>query len=172
VQDTQRTKPLKVALELIPWYFRIYKKSKTLCKGAKPPFLPANLIPNQRVWKNYLTQSKRKNAILEGLKYLKYMEAMPNATYVNVAKVLGISRTRVYYMVSLVSKLPKKIVNYLANKNEPEYLKYFTERRLRRIVFIKDKKEQIKAFRDLKNEFRARYLSGGCKNYEAHQKLT
>jgi hypothetical protein len=83
-----------------------------------------------------------------------------------VAKVLGISRTRVYYMVSLVSKLPKKIVNYLANKNEPEYLKYFTERRLRRIVFIKDKKEQIKAFRDLKNEFRARYLSGGCKNYE------
>jgi len=97
---------------------------------------------------------------------VEYMEAMPNATYVNVAKVLGVSRTRVYYMVSLVSKLPKKIVNYLANKNEPEYLKYFTERRLRRVVFIKDKKKQMSAFRDLERDFTERRLSVGCKNYE------
>jgi len=49
-------------------------------------------------------------------------------------------------MIALVKKLPKEIVDYLMEDEEPRKFSYFSERRLRPLTLLKSDKEKMKYF--------------------------
>lgn len=113
-RDTQRTNSGKTVAEIIPYYYRYYNKIKIFCRGEKNEFLPDEKIPTQREWRKYLNQGQKTNPILQGFKYLEYLEEFPNLTYKDVATEFNISKARVSQMIALIKKLPRKIVDFLA----------------------------------------------------------
>jgi hypothetical protein len=149
--NTQRTKTAKTVTELITCYYRYKKKNRILCKGEKPDFIPANKIYTQKEWRSHIRQSKRKNPILEGYKYLQYLENTPNSTYRDVAEKFNISKARVSQMIALVIKLPQEIIDYLTNKDEKPDLCYFTERKLRPLTLLESNEAKIEKFNEMKN---------------------
>ena len=149
--NTQRTKTAKTVTELITCYYRYKKKNRILCKGQKPDFIPANKIFTQKEWRSHINQSKRKNPILEGYKYLEYLENNSISTYRDVARKFNISKARVSQMIALVKKLPQEIIDYFTNKDEKPDLCYFTERKLRPLTLMESDEVKIKRFNEMKN---------------------
>jgi hypothetical protein len=101
----------------------------------------------------YQTHLNRKNPILIGLRYLKVFEQESITSYAKAAQVLGVSRIRVYQLTSLVTRLPSEITDYLLKHSDnPAILRHFSERRLRPLTSLPDKKAQILAFEQLCSE--------------------
>ena len=59
------------------------------------------------------------------------------------------SRQRVYQMVSLVTKLPDEVKEFLLRNDDPETARLFTERRLRPLTHMNERDDQVACFRDL-----------------------
>jgi hypothetical protein len=53
-------------------------------------------------------------------------------------------------MVALHKRLPAPITDYLMNNDEPEVLKYFTERRLRPLTLLATDDEKLRKFEEMK----------------------
>ncbi|GAB6910168.1 hypothetical protein JCM12296A_60250 [Desulfosarcina cetonica] len=53
-------------------------------------------------------------------------------------------------MIALCKRLPKEITDYLLDIDDPETLKFFTERRLRPLTLIADDDEKINRFNEMK----------------------
>ena len=96
--------------EVIPWYFRYYGKTRILCRGEKPDLIPQNEVPTQREWRKYEFLLNKKNVILEGYAYLKFIENSVMGTYVDAARIFGTYPERVRQKVRLIKKLPKEIL--------------------------------------------------------------
>ncbi|OGX24867.1 MAG: hypothetical protein A2Y03_09050 [Omnitrophica WOR_2 bacterium GWF2_38_59] len=64
---------------------------------------------------------------------------------------LNVSRARVSQMLNLLN-LDERIREYLLSIEDPKKHNYFTERKLRKIAVIKDKKEQNLKFRKILEE--------------------
>jgi hypothetical protein len=92
--------------------------------------------------------SPPKNAILEALRYQQYLEAVPGRTRAEIAVMFGKTRARVTQMMNLL-KLPAQIVTFLSECQEPVILEYFTERRLRPLIQIRDMEETLTTFDDM-----------------------
>ena len=148
--NSQRTKIGQTVTELIPCYYRYNQKKRILYRGEKPHFIPVNKIFTQKEWRSHLSRTKKKNPILEGYKYLNYLEEFPDSTYRDVAEKFNISRARVSQMIALVKKLPQEITDYLTSKDEPANLCYFTERKLRPLTLMGSDEEKIERFRKMK----------------------
>ena len=60
-------------------------------------------------------------------------------------------------MIALFRKLPSEITDFLLNKDEPEILKHFTERKLRPLTLMATDDDKIRKFAEMKealNSFR------------------
>ncbi len=53
-------------------------------------------------------------------------------------------------MIALVKKLPKEIIDYLSNINEPNALSYFTESILRLLTLTESDEDKIEMFKEMK----------------------
>lgn len=71
------------------------------------------------------------------------------STYAQAAEILGVSRQRVCQLVSLVTKLPEEIKEFLARNDDPAVTRFFTERRLRPLTQMVEHDDQVTCFRDL-----------------------
>ena len=69
-------------------------------------------------------------------------------TLSQVGARFGVSRARVSQVMNLL-KLNERIKSYLLNIEDAKEHNYFSERKLRKIAVIKDKKEQNSRFRKL-----------------------
>ncbi len=141
-RNTQRTKTINTASDVIPYFTRCYAKSQMFCLGKKPSALSHIESPTQRDWQTYLNGCAGKNPVLEAYKYLNYLNLPTVKTYSQAARHFGVSRQRVCQYVGLVTRLPERFVEWLSRVDSPRLLKYFTERRLRPLVRIKDKARQ------------------------------
>ena len=70
-------------------------------------------------------------------------------TYAQAAEILGTSRQRAYQMVSLVTRLPDEIREFVLRNQDPVVARFFTERRLRPLTQIVGDDPQMECFRDL-----------------------
>ena len=70
-------------------------------------------------------------------------------TYAQAAEILGVSRQRVYQMVSLATSLPQEITDFMLNNQDPALGRSLTERRLRPLTAIAGEDEQLALFRQM-----------------------
>lgn len=148
-RNTQRTKIVNTAIDTTPYFTRCYAKSQKFYLGKKPEPLRHIASPTQRDWQTYLNGCARRNPILEAYKYLDYLNLPTVKTFSQVAEHFGVSRQRVCQYLGLVTRLPKDFIEWLSGIDSPRLLKYFTERRLRPLVVIKDKARQRETIRTM-----------------------
>lgn len=116
--------------------------------GIPPVTLPANC----RITKSYLKQNtpieRKLCPLAEALKYENVLQEPSVETLSQVGAKFGVSRARVSQVMNLL-KLNERIKSYLLNIKDAKEHNYFSERKLRKIAIIKDKKEQNSRFRKL-----------------------
>ncbi len=148
-RNTQRTKS-KSIMEVIPCYFRHDRAFRVLFKGKMPEYTINNKSLTKRKRQSLLGKAKKKNPVLEGHRYLEFLEQNPGLTYKNVADEFDITKARVSQMIAIVKKLPQEITNYFMSNNESLDLSYFTERKLRPLTLLKSDKTKIEMFCKMK----------------------
>jgi hypothetical protein len=129
-----------------------------LINGEKPAAFPANKAISKRDWEDSQRPHKEyPNPIRVGYKFVQYLKDHPDSTYDDLAGISGVSKARVCQMVALYNRLPSRITDYLMNADEPEVLKYFTERRFRPLTLLAYDEDKIKKFAEMRealNSFR------------------
>jgi hypothetical protein len=115
-------------------------------RGWKPKELASVAKISARCWQQYENHCKRENPILKGLRFLRIFEQESVKTYAEAAEILGCSRQRVYQVVSLVTKLPGQIKDFLVANEDPYILRHFTERRLRPLMRLASDADKLTHF--------------------------
>jgi hypothetical protein len=95
-------------------------------------------------------QKEYPNPIKVGFRFVQYLKDHPDSTYDDLARMSGVSKARICQMVALYNRLPDPITDYLMNTDEPEVLKYFTERRLRPLTLLSSDVEKLRNFDEMK----------------------
>jgi hypothetical protein len=121
-------------------------------RGTVPTELAGIAKVSQRRWDQYARDQERENPILTGLRYLRLFEQESVTTYAHAASILGVSRQRVYQLVSLVTKLPALIKDYLIRNEDPAIDRFFTERRLRPLIVLPDDDAKHRLFASMLSE--------------------
>lgn len=98
--------------------------------------------------------------IAKGLRFLQVFEQPAVTTYADAAGILGVSRQRVYQLVSLVGKLPSEVKRVLLATEDPTIQGYFTERRLRPLTRLGSDEEKVAVFAALLGQADARRPTG------------
>lgn len=153
--NTDRTNCPKTGWEITSFFTRAYDKGCLFVRGRKPTELAKISKISQRRWHQHEHDQERENPILTGLRYLRLFEQESVRTYAQAAEIVGVSRQRVYQLVSLVTKLPDEIKDVLMRNDDPAVLRYFTERRLRPITKVGDDARQALLFRRMLGECHA-----------------
>jgi hypothetical protein len=97
-----------------------------------------------------ILKPKKANPIKVGTQFLQYLNDNPGATYDDIAEVFGLSKAKVCQMVALYNRLPSRIMDYLMNTDEPEILKYFTEKKLRPLTLLVSDDEKLRKFDEMR----------------------
>ena len=90
------------------------------------------------------------NPIKLGFQFVQYLKDHPDSTYDELAGMSGVSKARICQLVFLHNRLPAPITDYLMNNDEPEVLKYFTERKLRPLTLLTSDDDKLRKFDKLK----------------------
>lgn len=93
------------------------------------------------------------NPIQKAFRLVKCLNDYPNTTYDDLAAEAGVTKARVCQMISLCKRLPAEITEFLMDAHEPEFLKYFTERRLRPLTQLASDDDKIRKFNEMKYAF-------------------
>jgi hypothetical protein len=70
-------------------------------------------------------------------------------TYDDIAADTGTTKARVCQMIALFRRLPSEITDYLMDTDDPETLKFFTERRLRPLTLMATDDDKITRFNEM-----------------------
>lgn len=81
------------------------------------------------------------------MQWLRLFENESIRTYAQAAEIVGVCRGRVFQLVSLVTRLPKEITDFLAANKDPVIRVHFSERRLRPLTLMESDEQKIKRFR-------------------------
>ncbi len=120
-------------------------------KGKKPAQFAPNRAVTQKEWENSLRLEKEySNPIEIGFKFVQYLKDHPDSTYDELAGMSGVSKARICQMLALHNRLPAPITDYLINTDDPEILKYFTERRLRPLTLLASDDDKLRKFDEMK----------------------
>jgi hypothetical protein len=151
-RNSQRTKSVS---ELICCYFRYNNKQKLLVKGEKSSIFASNRAITKRDWEHSLRPQKEcTNPITVGFQLSQYLKDHPGSAYDDLSKIYGVCKARVCQMVALYNRLPSRITEYLMNTDEPEILKYFTERRLRPLTLLACDEDKLRKFDKMRETLR------------------
>ena len=77
--------------------------------------------------------------------------AQKGLTKAQLSRKQGTSRARMTQIMNLL-KLTPEIRDYIKNLKDPDQIKFFTERKLRKIASIKGNQVQLKNFEELKRK--------------------
>ena len=85
----------------------------------------------------------------EARRYQEYLERKDINTKAEIEEIFGVSRARVTQYLNLL-KLPKSIIQFLDKiKENDEFKKYLTERKLRPLTLIDNKNKCIEKFNEI-----------------------
>jgi hypothetical protein len=115
------------------------KGRKRIIKIGKPPEKP------QKIYECPLLEAKRYQKILDD----PFINSLAD-----VARELGITRARVSQVMGLL-KLAPEIQKELLNLQDQKAIRYFSERRLRPLLTIKDPARQIREFNKMKEKIQS-----------------
>ena len=131
-----------------------------------PPLLQDARKVTQRQLRDVLRAARREqeldakpNLVVEAQRYADILDRNPELTKGRVAAELGVSRIRIYQMLSVL-KLPHAILDFILGQDTPEAREVLTERRLRHLAQAKDTSQQLALFRQLLQETG---LASACK---------
>jgi hypothetical protein len=85
--------------------------------------------------------------VTEALRYTDTLARNPELTKAQLAQDLGISRIRLFQILSVL-KLPEAVLDFIAAHDTPEQKAVLTERRLRPLTRVEDEAEQLAQFRE------------------------
>ncbi|HBG61682.1 MAG: hypothetical protein A2306_07160 [Omnitrophica WOR_2 bacterium RIFOXYB2_FULL_38_16] len=132
-------------------YFMFTGTKLAIKPGIPPVTLPASCRLAKADIKKNTPIEKRLSPIAEALRYADVLNEASVDTMAEVGLRLNVSRARVSQMLNLLN-LDERIREYLLSIEDPKKHNYFTERKLRKIAVIKDKKEQNLKFRKILEE--------------------
>jgi len=117
-----------------PFYTRHVNRRKELVLSEKPEVLRHLGSLDKKAWKQYQTVLKRERTPLEEAEfYARQMESRGLKSITSLARLLKLDRKRVSRHLLLLG-LPEPIKRFLAEHRTPEYLRYFSERKLHELV--------------------------------------
>ncbi|MEI6972293.1 MAG: hypothetical protein WCL44_12360 [bacterium] len=146
VRNNGRT---KTVWELLPFYTRTCDARSIFVRGDKPAELSQIPRISVRQWQHYQSATNRNNPVLQGLQWLRLFENESVRTYAQAAEIAGVCRGRVWQLVSLVTRLPKEITDFLAANKDPFIRAHFSERKLRPLTLLESDERKIKQFHEM-----------------------
>ncbi len=130
-QDGGRRRSLRA---VTPYYTRWANRRRELVLSEKPDVLRHLGSLHKKVLKQYQTLQKRERTPLEEAEfYARQMESKGLKSLAALARVLKVPAKRVTRHVLLLG-LPVPIKRFLAEHRTPEYVRYFSEGRLRTLL--------------------------------------
>jgi hypothetical protein len=107
---------------------------------------------HKKVWKQYETLLKRERTPLERAEfYAREMKERRMRSYRALSLLLGEPVNRVGRHIKLL-ELPEPVKTFLREHREPQYLRYFTERRLQELLRLGDARVAWRRFRQMVQE--------------------
>ena len=101
---------------------------------------PYQISTNERITKTLLKRHKpiiaKTNPIKVALEYEKYYKSPSEPSMAKVGEHFGVSRVRICQVLNLL-KLDKRIIDYVANITDAKENNFWTERKLRTIINLK-----------------------------------
>lgn len=90
--------------------------------------------------------------LIEAMRYQRLLDRDPYMkTQADIARELGITRARVSQVMKLLSLAPK-IQNVLLNMDDQKAIRYFSERRLRKLLTITKPTQQVREFNKISRQ--------------------
>jgi len=117
-----------------PYYTRLLNRRKELVLSEKPEVLRHLGSLHKKVLKQVRTLEKRQRTPLEEAEfYSRQMESRGLKSFASLARLLGLPAKRLTRHVLLLG-LPEPVKRFLAEHRTPEFLRYFSERKLRTLL--------------------------------------
>jgi len=117
-----------------PYFVRSVNRRKELVLSEKPSVLRHLGSLHKKVWRQYQTVLKRDRTPVEEAEfYARQIESRGLKSLAALAGLLNVPPNRVSRHLQLL-KLAEPIRKFLSEHHQPEYLRYFTERRLGELV--------------------------------------
>jgi transcriptional regulator with XRE-family HTH domain len=93
--------------------------------------------------------------------YAEMLKRREVKSQAELARKTGVNRSRITQIMNLL-KLAPEIQDYLKNLTDWLQIQYFTEKRLRPIIQVKDHQEQIRKFEEIKRRMESKnQFTGG-----------
>ncbi len=149
-QVGQRRRSLRA---VTPYYTRWTNRQKELVLSEKPEVLRHLGSLHKKVLKQYQTLQKRERTPLEEAEfYARQMESRGLKSIAALARLLKLPAKRVSRHLLLLG-LPEPIKRFLAEHRTPEYVRYFSERKLRLLLRL-DPRSAWRRFQAMAEEAR------------------
>ncbi len=124
--------------DVTSYYSRSVDRRKEFVLGPKPGILKGLGRIDKKVWEQYKTVLKRQTTPLERAEfYAREMKERRMRSFRALSLLLGEPVNRVGRYIKLL-ELPEPIKAFLRQHQEPQYLRYFTERQLQELVRLGD----------------------------------
>lgn len=122
-----------------PYHTRFLKRRKQLVLSEKPEVLQHLGSLGKKVLKQYRTVLSRERTPLEDAEfYGRQINSRNLKSVAALARLLGLSAKRVERHLHLLT-LPEPIRKFLSEHKEPQYLRYFSLRKLRLLLRLDDR---------------------------------
>lgn len=137
------------ALPVLARYFtRTLKRYKRFVLGDKPDLLKHLGSIDERVWEQYENYAKRITPLERAEFYRRLMDEKRLKSMCALARAVGKTEAAIRKYMSLL-KLPEPIQQFLRDHRTPDYVRYFTEERLRELLKLSDPRAAWRRFQGM-----------------------
>jgi hypothetical protein len=141
-----RTRPsFRVAT---PCYTKVTQRHKSFVLDSKPGVLKHVSLVDQKAWRQYQAHLERTTPLERAEFYARQMEARGVTSPWILEKHLNEPFARVWRALKLL-QLPEPIRKFLKEHRTPEYVRYFTERKLLGLLKLGDTRAAWRQFRTM-----------------------
>ena len=134
-----------------PYYTRSVARRKLFALGEKPEVLGHVARIDKKVWKQYQSHLRRTTPLERAEFYAREMAAGRARSHRALSLLLGEPVNQVGQYMRLLA-LPDPIQEFLRQHREPQYLRYFSGRRLQELVRLADARAMWRRFRGMVEE--------------------
>jgi len=136
---------------MTPYYTRFLNRRKELVLCEKPEVLRHLGSLHKKVLKQYRTLLKRERTPIEEAEYYaRQMDSRGLKSIAALARMLNLPAKRVERHLHLLN-LPDPIRKFLAEHHRPEYVRYFSARKLRQLLRL-DHRSAWRRFQSMMRE--------------------
>ncbi len=122
-----------------PFHTRFLNRRKEFVLSEKPEVLRHLASLHKKILKQYRIVLKRQRTPIEEAEfYARQMESRRLKSIAALARLLKLPADRVEDHLQLLN-LPDPIQNFLAEHREPQYVRYFSTRKLRQLLRLDDR---------------------------------